>query len=425
MKKLQLLFLGLLASATMFMTSCDPAVELEAVISGVTITGPVAGVGIINEADKTVTINVPYGTDVSNVTGTITTTDAEATVSPNLSAGVDFSGGAVSFTVTNGDVSQTYSVSVAFGENPLRIVMVGDGALTSLHDEMQEAYNWALTTYGEKAAYVDFADLAGFDLESTKVIWWHSYDTTNGGRTTLPAAANASGAVNTFYKGGGNLLLTTHATGYLVELGRLGTDWAPTDGGSGNNSGNANPDDWGWAIEHPTFTTSFDSENANHPMWANTTKKNVTFEGVSYDAVMGIDGGTKRDAAYFWFIRNIQGVKNQFDANGDGGIDDLEGLDSNGDGTLDPATDNYQQMKEYFESQTVSKVRGSFEWDPAANGVEFFTAVEFEPTGDYQGGAITISAGAFEWLHNDGRSNAWRANQEAMVSGVFTHFGVQ
>ncbi len=425
MKNLKLFFIGLLATSTLFMTSCDPE-EVSVTITGLSVTAPVAGVGIVDESAKTISINVPFGTDVSNVTGTVTTDPADATVSPSLASGVDFSAGSVTFTVTHSDGTTTsdYVVSIVEGENPLRIVLVGDGAMDTQHDETQEAYNWAMATYGNKAAYVSFQDLASTDLSTTQVIWWHAYDTVNGGRTQNAAAVAASSTVSDYVKGGGNMLLTTHATGYLVDIGRLGSDWGPTDGGYGNNDGFDNPDDWGWAFEYPTDPNTFPTDNASHPMWANTTKKSVTFDGVTYDMSPGIDGGKKRDAAYFWFVRNIPGVIANFDTNGDGGLDDLEALDTNGDGVVDPATDNVHAVREYFQTQTGSTVRGSFEWDPVVNGAEFFTAVEFGPQGDYAGSIITISAGAFEFLHSDGRTNAWRGNQEAMAAGAFTHFGV-
>lgn len=426
MKRFHVLFLALLATASVLMTSCGDDEELTISITGMNITAPEVTIGIVDEATKTITFNVPFGTDLTNVTGTFVTNPAGGTITPDISAGVDFSGGSVTFTVSHpddGGVTATYTVNAVVGENPLRIVMVGDGAFDNLHTEMQTAYNWCLDTYGNKAKYVSFQDLANEDLSTTKVIWWHEYDTANGGRVINSAAAAATSTVNTFYQGGGHLLLTIHASSYLVELGRIGADWAPTGGGYGNNDGNLNPDNWGWSFAHPVFTNSYPADNADHPVWANTTKATADFEGVQYDFVPGIDGGTKRDAGYFWDFNWVIGNINHFDTDGNGAIDAAE-KDTDGDGDFD-ADDNVQQVKEYFETQTSSTVLGSFEWDPAANGVELGTCVQFNANGSYSGMSIVISAGAYEWYQNDGRSNAWRGNQEAMTAGAFTHFGVQ
>lgn len=419
MRKLSLMYF-FLAVLVLGMTSCgeDPVAEITAF----SFTSPVPGAGVIDQANKTIAINVPFGTELTNVTGAVVITDG-ATVSPDLTAGVDFSSLSVDFTVTNEDVSNTYTVTVIEGENPLRIALVGPGAtLNDNHDEVIEAYTWALNTYQNKAAYFAFGDLTAEHLATAEVVWYHAYDTTSGGRTIAPQALTAKGVINDYYQGGGDLLLTTHATSYLVELGRLTSDWGPTDGGWGNNSGNANPDDWGIAYQ---LNGQFDDgDNKDHPLFSGITPKSVTFDGITYDAMMLIDGGLKRDAAYFWFANVIPGMITNFDTNGNGGIDPDTELDTNGDGVFNN-DDDVNARKDYFEQQTNSVVRGSFEWDPVANGVEFFNIIEFNPDGNYQGKAITIAVGGYEWLQSDGRSNAWRVNQETITANAFTYFGVE
>ena len=89
MKKL---FLGGLAMvfASCFMVSCDntPDPILETAITSFRFTQPVDGLGIINESAKTIEVNVPFGTDLSNVVGTVSLSEG-ATISPDISAGVD------------------------------------------------------------------------------------------------------------------------------------------------------------------------------------------------------------------------------------------------------------------------------------------------------------------------------------------------
>jgi alpha-tubulin suppressor-like RCC1 family protein/fibronectin type 3 domain-containing protein len=69
-----------------------------------------AAVGTVNETAHTVTLNVPYGTDVTSLTPTITHTGAG--VSPNSGVAQDFTG-PVTYTVTAADGStQPYAVTV-------------------------------------------------------------------------------------------------------------------------------------------------------------------------------------------------------------------------------------------------------------------------------------------------------------------------
>ena len=433
MKNFSLLGFILLLSVSMLWISCKDDDGMEPTpdtsITLFRITNPVDALGIIDAASKSIEVEVPFGTDVSNLIGSISL-PAGATVSPDLSSGVDFSGGPVTFTVSNGTASDTWTVTVSVGANPMRIALVGDAAsIDGLIDEVKTAYNWAKATYNEKAVYIPFSEVTAEAISTAEVIWFHHAAES----WTLPTGATgaALGVIEAYYKAGGDLLLTTHASQYLVNLGRLTADWAPTDGGSGLMA-NPNPDDWGVGFQLNSLYEGGD--NKDHPAFANLTTKSVTFDGVTYDALMLIDGGSKRDNAYFWFVNNIPGIIANFDKNGDGaigaydsngdGMNDKDDRDTNGDGTFNN-DDDVLVMKNYFESQTNAVVRGSFEWDPVFGGVEFFTVVEFKPSGDYQGSAFVISAGAYEWFQDDGRTNAWRGNIEGLTSNIFTYFGVE
>jgi formylglycine-generating enzyme required for sulfatase activity len=80
-------------------------------ITAFSITSPVNAAGVINESAKTVTVTVPYGTSVTNMTTSITVSDA-ATVSPASGTPRNFST-PQTYTVTAGDTStQSYTVTV-------------------------------------------------------------------------------------------------------------------------------------------------------------------------------------------------------------------------------------------------------------------------------------------------------------------------
>ena len=85
----------------------------------------------------------------------------------------------------------------------------------------------------------------------------------------------------------------------------------------------------------------------------------------------------------------------------------------------DPAAPNARKVK--FEELAGAVVRASFEWDPAANGVELGTIIEFKTKGEYAGQAITISLGAYEWDQPDGRTNAFANNIKTITKNALTY----
>jgi len=395
--KRSIFFLMMLAMATTWF-SCDdddggPAVSTE--ISLFQITSPVAAVGIIDETTQTITINVPFGTDITNMTGSATIPEG-AMLTPDISAGVDFSGGPVDFILTNEGETATYTATVVVGENPLRIALVGTAE--SIDDienpEIKEAYEWAVGEYGNRAGYISFGKLTTESISTALVVWFH-YDSSP--REIPESALDVKDVLAEFYKAGGNVLLTTHASGYMVDLGRISADYGPTGGGDGPDAFE-NPDNWGISYTNEDYVDG----NADHPLFEGLNTTEVTFEGMTYPAIFLLDGGLKRDHSHLWDFNQIPAIV---------------------DMVPDPAEPNAR--KEAFESATGSAVRASFEWDPAANGVELATVIEFEPTAEFEGTGITISLGAYEWYQSDERTNMWRDNITGLTKNALSYLGVE
>jgi hypothetical protein len=79
-------------------------------ITAFNVTGPVSAGGIINEAAKTITVTVPYGTDITAMTASASHTGVSISPDP---AAVRSYAGPVSYTVTAADGSTgTYAVTV-------------------------------------------------------------------------------------------------------------------------------------------------------------------------------------------------------------------------------------------------------------------------------------------------------------------------
>jgi hypothetical protein len=86
------------------------AMNSDKAITAFSITGPVSATGNVDEALKTITVNVPYGTNVTAMTATVSHTGAS--ISPDPAVAADYSGGKT-YTVTAVDGStQAYTVTV-------------------------------------------------------------------------------------------------------------------------------------------------------------------------------------------------------------------------------------------------------------------------------------------------------------------------
>jgi hypothetical protein len=93
-------------------------------ITAFSITSPVSASGVVNEADKTVTVTVPYGTAVTGMTTSIAHTGVS--ISPDNGTAANFTN-PVTYTVTAADGStQDYTVTVT---------VLGQGTVLFLEDE--------------------------------------------------------------------------------------------------------------------------------------------------------------------------------------------------------------------------------------------------------------------------------------------------
>ena len=393
--------LALLIGLAFVAQSCRKDSDPEAEITAVTITSPITTVGIVDETAKTITISVPFGTDLTSIKGIITATSG-ATVTPNFAAGVDFSGGPVVFTVVNGTTTTTYTATVVVGANPLRIALVGRWAsISDITDkEIKTAYEWAITTYKEKAGYFSFDNLKSSDLATAKAVWFHHTVFPNPSPASVfPASAlgNAKTVIADFYKSGGNLLLTGLSGSYVAAVGRIADNLGPTNLDIGGDAFITNPDDWGISIQDVNNATDYPTNNETSYLFTGLTKKNVTFDGHTYGAVMLSDPGAKKNRAHIWDFNKFH--------------PELPG------GDVAP-----NARKDAWQTDANALVRASFEWDPSLNGVELGAIVEFLPTTTYKGTSLVIGLGAYEWYQEDGVANTWQSNVSGITKNALDKF---
>ena len=368
------------------------------------IDAPFTAVGAIDETAKTISVSVPFGANLSAVTVSTAVSPATATVTP--ASPVNFSTGPVEFTVTDGDKSTKYTVTTVEGPNPLRLVLVGDPAnFNDLDPEIKTAYQWALDKYKEKAKYIPFSQITAAGISTATMIWFHytvfPRPDIDNGAPIFPASAtgNAKTLITDWYKAGGNLLLTGLAGSYVSQVGRIDPAFGPTNFDVGGDAFIQNPDNWGVSFLPTVFNTDdFPAGNDSYYLFKNLTQADVTFEMVTYKAIFLSDGGAKKNRAHIWDFNRFY------------------------NGTIPDGATLHNGRKNQFEIDNTAKVRASFEWDPAANGVELGAIVEFQPTTAYKGTSLVIGLGAYEWHLEDGRTGQWQSNVEGITANAIDNF---
>lgn len=425
------LVLSVFIISTLAITSCgddsDPAPIAE--ITAFSLTSPVTAFGIIDATSNSITVNVPFGTDLTNVTADVTITEG-ATITPDPSAGVDFTSLSVVFTVTNGGTSVDFTVNVIVGPNPLRVVLVGHAAFESLSNETQTAYQHALDNNegdNDVTQYIMFNELSTTDLSTTEVIWWHYSEFPSAGGTIgivegsedlsllYPAAALTSDVLSTlraYGEGGGDIFLSAQAVPYVESIGRIGGEWGPNLFWGPDTEFVENPDNWGISFQEGNFEAGqFPADNDTYFLWDGLNRSDVSFEGVTYDAIFMSGPGNKKDRNNAWLFPPF------FDAS-----------NPSFNGSIElPYTspEEGNAIKARFETETGSTVRASFEWDPAAGGIELGTIVEFNPTSTWQGRVMTVGTATFEFFREpDGTTspNSHAGNVTGLADNIIAAY---
>ena len=392
------LFLTLFLSIGLLWTGCgkDDDAEPSGGSTSITIfeiTAPFQAVGVISGTN--VTVDYPFGEDISAVT-VDATLPAGATITP--SNPVDFSNGPVTFTVTNGSSSTSYTVTMNEGENPLRIVLVGDGPMADLPAESKVAYDWAIGEYNTEVAYFSFSDLTADAISTANVIWYHyvsdpgvdmdgnpaaPQDANGDGiyqaSEVLPAsAANAAGLMEDFVKAGKNIVLSGSTSTLVGAMGRIDEQYNPNNWWYNAGDPVENPDCWGISFLPDTGPSAGDypADNGSFWLWNGLERTAYSFAEGDLDGICLSPGGMKKDRQNNWFFIPMF------------------------EGQVDP--DILNSSKDMFEEVTSSTVRASTEWDALVGGIEFGVIVEFGPTGDYEGTVLSVPVGAYEWDRTGG-----------------------
>lgn len=328
-------------------------------------------IGIINEANKTITVNVPNTLDLKSLTPTIVYSDG-ATISPESGVATDFTN-PVQYVVTNNTAKATYTVTVSAIGQPTAVYVGLAQTMDQLNIEELTACKWMLNNI-PNSIYASFDDIANgtVDLSKCKVIWWHFHkdggvDGKNAFEAAAPQALNAAVKLRDYYNNGGSFLFTRYATNMPAEIGAVANDACP------NNC-------WGQVETEAEKVTSpwsfFIQGHTSHPLFQNLVMKQGEPNAVyTCDAGYRITNSTAQ-----WHI----------------------GADWGG----------------YADYATWRKKTGGV--DLAYGGDGAIVAWEFPKSGS-KGDILCIGSGCYDWYSVDDVTEYYHANVAKMTMNAFNY----
>lgn len=246
----------------------------------------------------------------------------------------------------------------------------------------------------EKASYAWFrkqfvngkvlaaATLTAEELSAYDVVWVHIDRVAIGhGWEKLPLSADALRALTDYYKNGGNLLLSNHATQLVVPMGRterVPGIFADGEGGDGVDI---------WTIN---ANIGMEYDHRSHPVYEGM----ATSDQFPHETFPLIGPGRREDHNCMW------------------------DLNAYGFPALYPDAGNVVKAFEDENRATVLATWGHVT-DYCCAGM-----VEFAPTADYQGTCIALGLAAYEWNQNS-NLNAYQDNIVLLTKNILHYLSAK
>ncbi len=267
---------------------------------------PVSGITMaqVEKAGAGYDVAITWTPSADATTQKFTASNGSRTVNADLAAAV------ASYTIENVSDGEEWNVTIVASNNDgvsvpvsssLKIGKTAVGYLSQYpteqdliangDDDEACAWLWLKSEY-PSASYIYFGDITSADqLEPYRVLFWLRDLEEGGGDDVfrVPAVVeNATPYVTEWYKNGGNILLWSHATAYIGNLGRLDTQMLSTNDRSiGVGKGGYNKDTWFMAVQlHPG--SRFKKDHSNHPIFKgldvveNDRTKLIPFKGAGW-----------------------------------------------------------------------------------------------------------------------------------------------
>lgn len=235
-------------------------------------------------------------------------------------------------------------------------------------DDEIAAANWFINTYKGTFVTVSQIKSGSVSLSDYNALWITVDRVGNGAVPSELLDADVVSKLTTYYKNGGNLLLSIHATQLIVNLGR--TTRVPGIRGAG--AGGVGNDTW---TVNPVIGSIYD--HSDDPIFAETTSSSDFFPNVPNPTIPLIGPGNREDHNSMW--------------------------DLNSYGFTVPANSNVVKV---FEDENNAKVLATW-----GHVTDFCCAgiVYFAPTNVYKGKCYAIGVAAYEWNQNSG-TNLYQSN---------------
>jgi hypothetical protein len=304
----------------------------------------------IDHLSGSIAVSLPGNTDLTNVLFEATAPSG-VSISPPSGTTLDLTA-PVEVVADNGSSQRTYRISAAL--LPSKVAFLGDGATIEdiQDDDVKEAASWAEETYGADFTYISYEGLSDEALNGVNVVFY-VHDQV-GSAAQPPALLDKLNVLSKFFVNGGKIVAGQHGTGILEELGR-------DDSGLrtiiGTGEGGVNNDTWGVGFTNSAVANILTDDVVRNP------------DG----SIPVIDGGYKEDHNSMWTMEPLDAPK-------------------------------YAS----FLSQYDAEVLATWDWNVASQGTGGI--ILWNPSGRFQGAAITLGIGGMEWNMNDGRENAYGQN---------------
>ena len=342
----------------------------------------------LNGRNVTLTWTLPASSEVTgvtiqynNATPIILEADATSYTFERVPYNLDLAY-TVKVNYANGRVSEGETVRTKI-EGVVKIgYLISYNNVADIEDDDEKAsYAWFKKQF-VNGKVITSATLTDEDLSAYDVIWVHIDRVGIGaGWDKLPLSADAIAALATYYKNGGNLFLSNHATQLVVPFGRterLPGIFADGEGGDGADI---------WTIN---ANIGMEYDHRAHPVFAGM----VTSSQFPHETFPLIGPGRREDHNCMW------------------------DLNSYGFPALYPNAGNVVKAFEEENKATVLATWGHVT-DYCCAGM-----VEFAPTAEYQGTCIALGLAAYEWNQNS-NINVYQDNIVLMTKNILHYLSAK
>ncbi len=241
-------------------------------------------------------------------------------------------------------------------------------------DDEKAAATWFVDTYG--GDYIPVSEIGTKDLSAYSGLWIMN-DREDGTPDAYEEFYAVSEQLSTYYKNGGNLVLSVHATNLLTEFGRV-SEWPDL---TGAGIGGENPDVWQICPVYGTWEAGqIVHDNIGDPLYAGMETQDVERgNGNIYKVIPVIGNSWKEDHNCFWSLNT----------------------------EVDPKTPAEEARLSNWESNYNCDVLGTW-----GHVQDYFGAavVRWKSTETYKGKCITIGIGGCEWEINNSGVNPYHSN---------------